>query len=869
MNPEMLEQEALGLVSKPEPRSYLDAGKDLMSTAYDEVISELGPAKRYDKMQGVKANEIGLEDMTRSTYASAERAGVFMRNGAFEPITFEATGKPGDNMTNAYKVVKKNGGTAEGFVAYRLARRYVEKMSQGIDTGLFAERTKDAEVRLKMAARLIDAGRTKYQESADIMRRLNDSKLDYVADSGLYSRDQVATWKLRNKEWIPHERVVEDVGKISVRTRSKQARQTIKTMEGSQRQIVEPVAAEIASFHTQITMADRNRAVGHVVGDMEQAKADGFKMIERLPSAEVLDKDGNVIKEHVGPDETAEAYKKTEGRLGPEDFVYYRDGQAEIWRAPGNEPLAKMFRGATPVDASVVTKGLRWFASIQRSGITSLPDYIAKMTIRDQFYTPIVNKNGGIPFQNLVIGAMHAIKQDETYLQFVRSGGMGASIATMDAKYIQRDVQNVFNNTNTWLSVANAVSHPVELMRIWMERVDAMSRLGMQARRMPTVGRFKASMESRKAYLDFAEKGTSSLVNWWAGVTPFLRPRLLGFDQLGHALKEDATGVFIRGLGYIGIPTAALYALNWMQDQAKDEDDPTRWDKIDRWVRDTNFILPEIGGVRIKMPRSQGEMGLAFGGLVERSLEWQKNNDPRAFNDWAQNFIGQFRPNFSPALATPMLEHITNKSFYTWKPLIPGNLEEASGYMQYTPNTTEIAKKLSQVLSSDQGAGLMEVSPIVLENYARQWTGTLGLTVLKTLNASFNQSAKPFNLADIPFVGSFIVRNDTMQLSVIQDYYDAAADVRRRNKDFSLAIKRGNEGEITASSDHDAAFIRLQSFTEAIGVQYATIQAINQDKEMNVDEKRQFIDTTYRTMIAMSRAGLSLVDAINGSKAAQ
>jgi hypothetical protein len=38
-------------------------------------------------------------------------------------------------------------------------------------------------------------------------------------------------------------------------------------MEGSERQIVDPLTATVANIHNMIAMGDRNRAIGHIINE--------------------------------------------------------------------------------------------------------------------------------------------------------------------------------------------------------------------------------------------------------------------------------------------------------------------------------------------------------------------------------------------------------------------------------------------------------------------------------------------------------------------------------------------------------------------------------------------------------------------------
>lgn len=872
LNADMLSQKALDIIGTPEPTSYLDRGKALVETAYNQYISELGPAKRFDahlvKEGKSTENTFGIEDAFRSTYASAEYAGHFLRHGIIDANTRAKLGN--ESYIGSYELAKRMGGNEAGFTAYRLAKRQLEKEEQGIDVG--------ATITHDEAVRIVSEGADKYRKADEMINRVKNGALDYAKDSGLYSAERIQAIKKYNKSHIPFRRVQAPGEETVLRPgRRFRARQPLKEMTGSDRKIVEPVYADIENMHTLIAMADRNRAVRAILETQDGPALMGLKMIEKHPKVTIFGPDGKEIKPGNNGGAALEDFDTQmqvkldlEKRLGKNDFIYYNEGRPEIWTAKDPD-LAAMIRGATKVDEGMIFGVAKWFTSVKRAGIIDMPDYIAKMIIKDQFTTPVIDKHGGVPFQNFMIGIWTALGNKPKWEEFVRNGGMGAALASMDAKYVRRDVEAVFKKTDVWTKVINYVRDPIDANRIFMERMDAMSRLGRYVRRTASgkVTNFKAGMESRKVYLDFQERGASSHLNDLAKIDAFLRPTILSWDQFGHAVKTDPVGVAYRGLAFIGVPSAVIFYLNWKWDQGKDADDPTRYNNLDRWTRDNYFVLPDYMGEHIKFPRAQGQYGLIFGGLMDRFLETQAQQDPGKFSEWGEKLVGTFVPNVIPDVGYPMAEQLSGQSLFMGRPLISSSLAEANGPMQYTPNTTEIAKQVAKLLPSVQveGVGLPLNSPIVLENYVRDWAGTGGINLLRALNTPFSKNNAPTQLADIPFVASFFIRHESANLEPITNFYDAFKQVKMANRDKFLALERGQVSgdfsEFESVGENAEAFLNIQSVSTALNNMQNAINGINQDAEMKPAEKRQFIDDILRTMITTSRTGSEIIGAIN------
>jgi hypothetical protein len=208
------------------------------------------------------------------------------------------------------------------------------------------------------------------------------------------------------------------------------------------------------------------------------------------------------------------------------------------------------------------------------------------------------------------------------------------------------------------------------------------------------------------------------------------------------------------------------------------------------------------------------------------------------------------------------LEVITNHSFFTGLPLIPSSMEKDSGYMQYTPATSEVGKAVSRALGSP-GLNVADFSPIQFDQYVKGWTGTIGGDVLKALDIPYSDGKKPWELADIPFVGSFMTRNPGMSAQPIQEFYTQADKLEAKSNDFKLAMKRaegGDPSEIDRTAADGQGYAAIAGIKDAINLQSHAIQGINANKEMTPAEKRQAIDALMPQMIQTAQQGVKAIE---------
>lgn len=843
-----------------------------------QLVSELTPARRIDDRL-IKAGEmnrttdIGAEDMFRQTYASDMRTGAFIKYGEIDPITLRLKiGTP--SVMDAVASVKAKGGDMKGWTAYMLAKRTVDKMGQGVDTGF----NQDAAMSLASSKK---AG-VKYDDATTLWNSVMDGVLRYSRDSGVHSDEQIAAMKRDNPAYISMRRIMGDDESFNPSGRGFQSSDVLRRMEGSDKQIVDPIAATLDNMRLIVKMADRNRAIGHIIGMVERGEIENPGILKIEDSQSIKNPDEKLFKVYgLPPEEGTSTYapllaeRAANGSGDPNTFVYIRNGKPELWRA-SDPMLAALMRKADKVGMDPVIRTFQTFAALERSGVVINPDFPTRVQLRHQVTAFIMDPLHPAPFLTWLNGISHVIKQDDLYKQAITQGALGVSLADMDANWLARDMDKVFEETGTFDGVVNSFKHPIQLFQVISERMDAAARIGYMKQAMAKdIDPIKAATMSRKAYLDYAERGTAQIANWMASVIPFFRPHILGLKQFGEAVVERPASTAAYSVAAVALPMVALYALNYFQDQTLPPDRQYR--NLPQWQKDNYFITPEIAGMRFRL-RTPPNAGFVLGGLLNRFLDWSVQQDKHAFEGSMKRFLDEFIPPMLPTIAQTPMEVASNHSFFTGQALIPGSMEKNSGYMQYTPQTSETGKALSRALGPP-GIDVADFSPIQLDQYVKGWTGTLGANVLKALdipvtkvqeamNSPFVVGKKPGELADLPFVGSFLVRSPGMSAQPLRTFYDEMGKLEAKSNDFALAMKRaesGQIGEIDVTAPAGQYASAVEPLKEAIGVQVAAIQAINSNKDMSAAEKRQATDQLMTGLIETSREGVRVIDEINAS----
>jgi len=250
-------------------------------------------------------------------------------------------------------------------------------------------------------------------------------------------------------------------------------------------------------------------------------------------------------------------------------------------------------------------------------------------------------------------------------------------------------------------------------------------------------------------------------------------------------------------------------------------------------------------------------MSMLFADPVEAFTQWAFKERQMQPHEVLSLFGHQALPSGMPTLFSPVAEELANKSLYTGRPLIPDSLSKASGYMQYTPNTTETAKHVAELIGPTR-MDIGNVSPITIQNYVQEWGGSMPMQILRAMEMPFRPPSRPADVADIPMVGSFFRRTPGMGADSIQHFYDEMDSATATREDLKLAMKTGDLSKITDAEDMQFAGA-MTGYTKALGNITTVIKAVN-DSPMPSSDKISLSDRLSGQAILMAKQGTELLD---------
>lgn len=719
--------------------------------------------------------------------------------------------------------------------AYLIADRIVELDKRGIK--YLGEGAKN-DAALQNARVVLKEGASKYAETAKRLVDFQNRNLQYLRDSGRLSAEMYELFVKVNEKYIPFSRVFD--AKDGVAKLGKAG--FLKAIEGGDFKIQDPFTSIVENTQTLVQMAEKNRAVKALV-----------ELAEKNSGQELLTK----VSEQTG-----EGIQQG-GKLRDNQFEVWRDGKREVWET---EPqLAQAVRA---LDGDIASQNLLFklahgSTKLLKLGITFTPDFVIKNFLRDQA-TAAAFGSKFAPWETL--WAMGDIfKKSDVYYNWLKGGGAGGAFIELNQRYFTKDFLDIQKSTGFLDGVWNK-------MKDGKAAVDAAARLVEEATRLAEFKRvtkgetsgtkvFEGGFASREVTLDFQRIGAKmSQLN---AITAFQNVGIQGLDKTARALRAawDNPGTAGKAMlpGVALITTASV--LNWWNNH--DED----WYKeINRWEKDLFWHI-KVGDVITRWPKPQ-ELGIAFGTMAERTLDRMFTDNPNSFKDFHETIANLITPSVLPDAITPFAEHYANKVFFTGNPVVSQSAERLLPAYQYTDYTSETAKMLGKMIGTlplirDIGPGNKTIeSPMVIENYIRDWGGSWGMYALKLLDQGLYAANIRPNLkaegsvADIPFVKAFVSRYPSANSQSIKDFRELYRETETIWNTINQLKKSGKGDDISWLLEvHQNDMIKLRGIQEAlINVGHA-IQMTNADTKMTPTDKRQLIDKMYFTMIEMAKTG--------------
>lgn len=753
-------------------------------------------------------------------------------------------------------------------------------------------------------------GAGKYEQPFRALVDYQNRVSQYLRDSGVLSDAGYKAMVEANKMYVPFSRVMGiDAESPHVGGSTLQAHNPIKAIKGSARDIIDPIESVIRNTYHFVEMAEKN-VVGTKLVDMlanaskELPEAPGAVKAEVAVDAKATPAMKDALAETgiKNADDLAASLAHASAPVRQDEIAILRNGKRETYTVDAD--LARAMKGLDAQSMGVLERILSYPASLLRAGAVTTPDFAIRHTIRDFLYATTTFKGGVFTPIDMAKGFGGLIMKDEDYWNWLKGGGGNISLVGVDRRYMQEDLRKLTGETGLVGRAWNVIADPgatmwdkagaagklpfqaigkfvLDPLRLVTQFAENASHLGafkktMRVQEAAETGNLRsqiinAAWQSRDTAVDAARMGAN--MRAYNMITAFANIKLQDTDRVVRALKDNPIATITKIGGAITVPSVLLWAAN--------HDDP-RYNEIPQWQKDLFWIVMTPDHVfRVPKPWAMGQV---FGTMPERLLQKFVDEKPDAFKDYFKDLWATSGPDFIPSAAAPIIDQFANRSTFTNRTLIPSEQEKFLPEYQYTPYTTELTKSLGKVIGAFPGMSELKMdnsgfggtaraltSPILMENYIRGWSGTLGVYALNAVDAALRKAGalpdppQPAStLADIPIVKAFVVRYPSASAESIQGFYDEYA----RNKAyFDTFMAKAKDGDIAATQHIQEMggpmmFVQLDGIKSVLTEHSQLIRDLYKNPDVPPEEKRQLVDQLYFSMIQVAQHGNGVIKSL-------
>ena len=769
----------------------------------------------------------------------------------------------------------KNKQTVAEFANYAVSKRVLEKESQGITTGFDLKAAKEV-VNNKELIKKYDKVQ---KELTDYNRRV----LEYARDKGFLTEEAFNAMIELNKDYIPFARVVEsslkDKGFIQG------VSNPFKRMTGSTKQVIDPVATTYSNTFNIIKKVERNSALTSFFNLIEANKK-SFPDINKktitkstkinLKELEDLGIDTSKISTKVA--DNMKVFRKEFDKVGDDSVAVFRNGKYEVWEV-GKE-LAEAMKDFNPREAGNLFYGIarhpaRWL----RAGATLAFDFVGANFLRDTVQATIYSKYGFFPVVSSMRGLFDIIagktginKNSQKYYEYwIKSGGMQSTMLSVDRAIFDKPAFDILNKG----PIRNKAENPIEILRVISETFENATRLS-EFRRAYDASIKKGltheqaikrgGFESRDITLDFGRMGAK--MRGLNQISAFYNAMVQGFAKVYDTAKQRPTRAILTIGGAIIGPSALFWFLG--------KDDPAIQAQPE-WVK-RNYWLTTSGEGKNKIVHKipvPFDIGVTFKALTESFLETNFNKDAKTkkeLDGWFNEYIFKVGKGFvpTPQFAMPFIEGGFNVSWFQGRPLVPHYIEKnLPNKMQYTTYTSETAKILANGIYKLIGTDTKFNNPIIIDNFARQWTGTIGRYLVQLSDKALIESGMIKDpilptqpLSKMPVIRAFTAQYPDANSQYITDFYEEYNKISKIVNEIDALEKEGKvlESKELIESVKGKNRLQLIPYADAIKDLNFVIRNIYNNKKYTADEKRDLIDAHYLVMIKTAKRALEIMN---------
>lgn len=589
------------------------------------------------------------------------------------------------------------------FQQYLIAKRAIELDEKGVQTGR----------NLEADRKLIESVGNGFEKQEKIVRQYTNKMLDYMTDKGLIASDLKEQLLRDNPNYVPFNRVMDEVEGQTGNRKSKQlatiSKQTVvQKIKGSDLAVDNPIESIMKNTIRMINEGERNDVATKL------ASTDAFRE--------------NILAEGQKP------------AAGNDSLSFMVDGKKVSYEVPALVAQEmKNLNGVLPDGINGLVKVLGAPTRLLRTSATSAnPMFTLSNLFRDQRQTLVT---GNIAAN--IKGTPKAIlatfgwgkKATELKTELSRNGIIGSEYRMTYGLKSGDLIAELQKSNQLSKSAVDKLRHPIDTLADVIGKTEYFTRAQQY---FGTDGDVTAkSQAARNNTLNFSRGG--SVVKVLNKVIPFLNAGVQGGRITVAKLKERPVRTTIA--------LAATYGLACAVKGIGEQQNKELWDRLGDEEKEQNLVIftknakynPDTnridGVIKIPMPqmlypilgtannfegKSEDLIGLA--GQIFTTITGIESPDFTA--DSADGVISPVLNQLTPTFAKPFLEVGMNKNTYTGNEIVSeydSNLNPEDKGKKYT---TGLARTVAKITGID--------APVI-DNFVSNWGGGLFQDLVKTM----------------------------------------------------------------------------------------------------------------------------------------
>ncbi len=615
------------------------------------------------------------------------------------------------------------------------------------------------------------------RKAADKYREYADATLRYAVDKGRISEADYQAISDNNQFYVSMKRIKESspleeqLGYISKSGGSLgSVREVLHTAKGGSDMISNPYQSLLMNMANIVREADRNEVISIFMEPLTKKRAMG---------------DGDAIN-------YAQIAHEVNSQSGLDRIIeYYDKGEKKRWRIADKDVFSAL-KNLEGISDGPIWKALAFPAKVIRSTVTNFPVFAARNATRDTIARLIHSRtNSGLkdflgtkPYEDafhlyggsqagfhLIDKLDYSRKLNDTVKEITKKGG------------IVLDPRKILSGYKSFLEKAENVNRMAEFKSAYEKAIAE----GMSERDAGLYAAYQA-----RDLMDFAVAG--NFIRKVNQIIPFTNAAVQGLVRTAKIAKEQPGGFALRTALYTIVPTLITRSMVMMMG------DDEEYKQLPDYQRDLfwNFKVPGINSW-FSIPKPF-ELGLASS-FVDRSLDMTTGSEAKQAYSGLGNAgfdaMIPFDRNSLMGSARPLIEAMTNKDTFRDTYIVPQYEEGKDMELRKGANkASRLGKGLSSAFSL-----VDDVDPRKVDHVIKGYTTYVGDWAMTLSDIGRNDSRNKFGVSKTGFMketpisssksvseffnvakrkGKERSREVKYIHSLIQDYYDAQSEVKRK-----------------------------------------------------------------------------------------